>query len=687
MGRRPFLCTLAVALAAVMLSAALAAPRAVASEEPAEASEPATITTVLHPGWNMVGWVGPETLASNLFDEIPALAGIFAWDSEAGGYRHRARPIVHLLDPLTLTPGRGLWLYLDGETSFEWEREASEHSVLLELQAGRNLVAWAGRDATPLEEATVRFGERFVRAWRWDAGASQYRLYHPHAATNTLTELNHGDALWVELTEDSRWWQSGTAPPPVVFLGEFTDERRAEIGGWVDSVRAVFAERWAVEAEPAIYVGDPQSIAPTYRRIRGLEPSDEHCSDHALGVIFTKPSCVTEGRIAHEYFHAVQDNLSGASYYDVPNWLLEGSAEYARSVHVALQSEELTVPELLDRRQGSFASVLVGHPLPRLAEISAFDDFHALPDSIGYWVGFIAARWLVDHSSEESMIGFFRAMADDAYWQDAFESTFGLSSADFEETFKHYLATVAPRLPHLTDDEEEPVMVFLGDVSPANRGAVRAEFDGLQTFFNARLDSSPVDHTIYISADAPASLATHLRVFGANQPAGFCSRSTFAVVTIIVLTCHEHRPYALIRSQFRASAAQHAPWPDWGPLWLIEGGETYIEHAYRAAEAIEDYTEARHREISRAGRIADLLRVLDTRAVFDEVGYWEARGLSFLAGEWLVQRAGEPAILEYYRQLPDSDSWEDAFEAAFGIAIDEFYDAFEAYRARVAPPN
>ena len=55
--------------------------------------------------------------------------------------------------------------------------------------------------------------------------------------------------------------------------------------------------------------------------------------------------------------------------------------------------------------------------------------------------------------------------------------------------------------------------------------------------------------------------------------------------------------------------------------------------------------------------------------------------LSFLAADWLAQRAGEPALFEYYRLLPASDSWQDAFEGAFGMAIDDFYAAFAEYRA------
>ena len=66
----------------VVLCAGLAPSPAAATEEPADdADGDATITTTLYPRWNMVGWVGPETPASELFDELPALGRIFAWDA------------------------------------------------------------------------------------------------------------------------------------------------------------------------------------------------------------------------------------------------------------------------------------------------------------------------------------------------------------------------------------------------------------------------------------------------------------------------------------------------------------------------------------------------------------------------------------------------------------------------------
>ena len=71
-----------VALALLLL---YAQPSAVHADEPLapdETAEAGTITTVLQPGWNMVGWIGPETATSELFEEIPTLQRVSAWDAE-----------------------------------------------------------------------------------------------------------------------------------------------------------------------------------------------------------------------------------------------------------------------------------------------------------------------------------------------------------------------------------------------------------------------------------------------------------------------------------------------------------------------------------------------------------------------------------------------------------------------------
>ena len=233
--------------------AAPAAPEPPATTAPApegEAEEPGTITTTLHPGWNMAAWLGPEAPVTDIFDAVPALVRVGGWDAVEQRYRWRMPNIVPRNGLRVLTTGMGLWLELGGDAPVEWTRDAREESVLLSLDLGRNLVGWAGRDGFATTEAFARFGDLLVAASRWDAEAQAYEQYRSGTAAgaNTLDALNHGDALWLELTGAARWWQSGRGPSPVMFVGEVPEAQQAQIRGWVHGTRAVYAERWAVEA-------------------------------------------------------------------------------------------------------------------------------------------------------------------------------------------------------------------------------------------------------------------------------------------------------------------------------------------------------------------------------------------------------------------------------------------------------
>ena len=678
---------LPTALVALALFAVIAPARAEATEE---STDDRAITTVLQPGWNMVGWLGADVAASEIFDEVPNLERISAWDAEHQRYQRRSRNTISRFGLRRLAPGRGLLVFVGGDDPVKWTRTVAEDSVLLQMHAGRNLVAWAGRDGTPVKEAFATFGDTFVHASLWDAPSGQYLRYHPgRESASPLLELNHGDALWVELTGDARWWQSGTAQPPVEFLGEFTEDEQAEIRAWVDSARAILAERWSVEAPVTVYVGDLDSVTPTYRRVRGHDPSTEVCGNHRDGIVFLilKENCRGARLVAHEYFHAIQEHLSRGRYNAAPDWLIEGSAEYAESAATGVREPAATDRMQLDRDRDWALSRLVRYRLPSLNEIERGAAFDALPDDMGYRLGFLAVGRLVERSSEQSLLDFFEALGRPQLWQEAFEGAFGITVSAFHEEFETYRAVAAPPLLHLMDDIDEPRLVFVGEVPDDTRDAVSGELASIRAFFEDRLGAGAADYTVYVGADEEATAATHLQAFGYVQPESFCYWSTFGTVTLIALDCRSGRPYGLAWFHFRSVIAHLTPSSTWGPWWLVEAVETYVQHAYHEAEAIEDYDAARGRVVRRAAQTAEPLQALEARPNFHAVGYQRATAVSFLAGEWLVARAGETALLEYYRLVAESETWEEAFEAAFEIAVDDFYEAFEAYRAEVAPPN
>ena len=79
---------LLAALALLALGVGVTPGHAVAASGAPGTSGADTITTVLYPGWNMVGWVEPSTPTSELFDAIPALRQVSAWDAEVQAYQH-----------------------------------------------------------------------------------------------------------------------------------------------------------------------------------------------------------------------------------------------------------------------------------------------------------------------------------------------------------------------------------------------------------------------------------------------------------------------------------------------------------------------------------------------------------------------------------------------------------------------
>ena len=134
-------------------------PDAPASPE-GEPPAAATVTTSLHPGWNLVGWVGPTTPASELFGRSDPRAHRGLRVGRRGAAlpgRDAARPRS---EPGQLARGQGLWLHIGGGRTVEWVRALSGEGRLASLRPGLNLVAWTGRDQVPAEEALARLGGR-----------------------------------------------------------------------------------------------------------------------------------------------------------------------------------------------------------------------------------------------------------------------------------------------------------------------------------------------------------------------------------------------------------------------------------------------------------------------------------------------------------------------------------------------
>lgn len=114
------------------------------------------------------------------------------------------------------------------------------------------------------------------------------------------------------------------------------------------------------------------------------------------------------------------------------------------------------------------------------------------------------------------------------------------------------------------------------------------------------------------------------------------------------------------------------------PRWMGEGNAVYVEvvpSEERGQPGIRH-----HYEASCAGKDIALenLEANDDLEAIRRMELLEYCG-GFLATERLVESAGEKALIDYWERVGDGAAWRDAFAAAFGVSVDDFYSEFAAY--------
>lgn len=619
----------------------------------------------------MVGWVGPPTPVSELFDALPELIQVLAWDATARDYVAATRASSGN-GMSALMRGDGLWLEVDASVPVEWTRTVSNEYVLLSLRTGWNLVGWTGEGGTPIEEALTRLGDALDAAAYWDAEAGRHRVYYPGAkALNDLGALSRGDALWVYISSDRRWAQPGTGRVIFEFAEGVSEELKGEVREEMATAMAFFGERLGIHY-------DEFSLAVS---------RDGGCASRAGFIKLNRPWC-----LAHEYVHVIQFALAEGHSHG-PTWLLEGSATYM---------EELYDDDLEFRRWVAPAAA---------SHVASIRTPESAPEArLNYHLGFIAADWLRERAGEPALLDYYRHLPSSESWEEAFETAFGLSPGKFYDVFEAHRAEVAPPLPHLTDDVTKPVAVFLGAVPAETRTTIQEEMDRVHNFLIERFGAEQTEYSVYFGANWEA-VSQHAKRLSANRwwddrvrryslPLAWEPRCSRGVTGWMVhaLNCGsplDHQSY--INSYIRTLLVDKEQ-DRLSPMWLEAGGALYLGISFGAggAGAIDDEL-APHIGTVQQSSVGP--KDLAPTASFQPMEQWETgdsrenAALSVIAVDWLLKRAGELALFEYFRLLPTANSrllhpqgWEGAFKEAFGLTIEDFYEQFEAYRETLTVP-
>ncbi len=309
----------------------------------------------------------------------------------------------------------------------------------------------------------------------------------------------------------------------------------------------------------------------------------------------------------------------------------------------------------------------------------------------------------------------------DEYWAEGVQSWFGLNDwaipangVHNQINTRHELEAYDPALANLirevfgettisstchvvaasVDIQEEHTIEFLGDVSPAKKAEIRALFTDLRNFFDdyAAGKSAP-EPLLVASYDQEALQRRFKEIEGYEHAGSICGVRSVSLYISLEPGCG--RPAVFAHEYFHHLQGATAPGhllPDYGegystqgPWWLTEGAAVYSSLLYTVASGIESYDVERDRMIRKAWESTRNLVDLELAESFFNEHPFGSYEVGFLAVEWLARHSSDASILRYYEILPQHDTWQAAFENAFGMAVDEFYESFEGYRDGVAP--
>ena len=128
--------------------------------------------------------------------------------------------------------------------------------------------------------------------------------------------------------------------------------------------------------------------------------------------------------------------------------------------------------------------------------------------------------------------------------------------------------------------------------------------------------------------------------------------------------------------------------PEDGPFWLRQAtyksyGVSYFQLRALTSGDYLEYAQERRVLAGRASRENITLEDVTTGPA-----YWRHRispAQEVLALELLAARAGERSLIHFYSLLGPETTWRQAFQTAFGMSIDEFYQLLDEHRAAGYP--
>ena len=435
---------------------------------------------LLPPGATATIRIGAEPMtAQALFRAAPQIDLMYRYDQSDDSYAYAISGLTPAVGGLNvLTPGMGVVVRLHGEESVEWVRPRRPAQGTVSLRAGRNLVAWMGRDEAPLGMVRRGIGRSFIQVGLWSSDAQDATFIDSDGveASGNSHGVRFGSAVWIHVARPMRWLQPTGMMPEVVFAGQIPNFRKAKVNADIRSVMDFYAEQFGLEADfsdilvyiptsarQLILAQDSHSQLPEEMLSESRENRLSFLRDRwssaagwaSPGHWFEPPHMVIKQELwgssnpvrggihfgrsvtAHEYMHVIQHQLHGVGLgiNRPPNWFVEGAAEW---VEDALIYATDGLP--WDRLQADARRWSQGNPALITIEQST---------DLPYGVGRAAAHLLAESAADDSLIELYRVVAGNNIgshqqwkswptWDDAFHEVFGISIDDFHHRFEEW---------------------------------------------------------------------------------------------------------------------------------------------------------------------------------------------------------------------------------------------------------
>ena len=272
-------------------------------------------------------------------------------------------------------------------------------------------------------------------------------------------------------------------------------------------------------------------------------------------------------------------------------------------------------------------------------------------------------------------------------------------------------ATGAPGAP-------PPIWVFAGNVPEAEQTMLREELEYSRAYFADKFGITATGFTVLVGENYRALAPVYRNVVGTRLSNHYHPQAKFtyawvtsstqgsAVLTLMYgleadsfsslkhYVAHEY--FHVLQGQLASGFAElpddeigwHIHSRSVAPQWLVEGLASYADHQYTPSRSdrrpflhdrytpFEDLGWFQHNELLTYGDLAKTVNYADALCGFAE-GYFYP--LSFAATFFLAERAPEGSYVEFWRLLGEHSTWQRAFDEAFGISVNDFYEAFGAW--------